>query len=765
MINQEVYGLSENWLDAVINYQSNPNKNQLANFMNAPLSPTTSSVSQIWRGVSEGKFEYGVPIDNSLSYCGLGYESSMSHTSYIGYNDGVKVLRTEERAITNFAFFERIKRTNSFIPPGDGSYGSVYPISDVLRRDKINQFAWIENPSSNFCLNSSPIVKLNPKNVVFLLQVYAGTSTSNGTWLDYDSFASNTNYAYIGGARFVPYFSNNGATGREASGGHATDSGEYRFILELLENYNIPEWNNFNYNIYSYVNNIFFGNMQGGFTGYYQTNNNYINIAFLTPKAKDNLHITTEGQPAGNYLMYISRYDTLAEEILKSIACFGLYFTTKQSVAMNGSLTDPDMYIGILDEYGVGHGQYLRGAATAQAPQSNYTDMHQVPYDPRSADTTKYQNDTQFYAGYGTSSFTKFWALTETQVNQLSQELYRIASDVPAGTSITEYNMKVYLTNNPIDCIISLKKFPVLNIPLATTDGTIYLGAKATNITGKILATPTWVFYFNFKNTTDTSLRQHFGGSFLDYEPYTKCKIVVPFCGTVEIPVSYIYEYDDIQIALVMDFITGACTAYVLANGITIDSISGSCAIDLPVSGIQSATLDSQIHSASMAREKQQTGLAAGLIAGAVAIGVGIATGGVATALGGAAAIVGSFMKAEDTGKQINYELSHMQTPMKQITAASGQIAHTYDMRCKMIINRPKLLNGFQDNDEAQAAYASTIGYACLIHGKVDDLHGLTQASISLDDVNCTAAEKELIRNAFANGVYLPDNYSDDYWT
>lgn len=762
MINQEVYGLSENWIDAVINWNSNPNKNQLANFMNAPLSPSSTSVSVLWRAVSEGKLEYGVPIDNSLSYCGHGYESAMSHTSYIGYNEGVKILRTDDRAITNFAFFERRRRENVYIP----STTDCPPITDLLRRNRINNFAWIDTlvPGTNFCVYNSPIVKLNPKNICFLVQVQATKSLGTPSWIDFNTFASDTDYRYFYAARIVPYFSNNGTTGRNSNAGAgAPEDGEYNFFLNLLENYNIPEWNNFNSNIYSYINNIIFGNLMGGQVGYYQSNNDYINIAYLTPKAKDNLHI--DDVQSSTYRIYIDRYNELAEEILKTVACFGLYFTTKSSVAINGSLTDSDMYIGILDEYGVGHGKYLRGAATAQAPQNNYTDMHQVPYDPRSADTTKYQNDTQFYAGYGTSSFTKFWALTETQVNQLSQELYRIASDVPAGTSITEYNMKVYLTNNPIDCIISLKKFPVLNIPLASTDGTIYLGAKATNITGKILATPTWVFYFNFKNTTDTSLRQHFGGSFLDYEPYTKCKIVVPFCGTVEIPVSYIYEYDDIQIALVMDFITGACTAYVLANGITIDSISGSCAIDLPVSGIQSATLDSQIHSASMAREKQQTGLAAGLIAGAVAIGVGIATGGVATALGGAAAIVGSFMKAEDTGKQINYELSHMQTPMKQITAASGQIAHTYDMRCKMIINRPKLLNGFQDNEEAQAAYANTIGYACLIHGKVDDLHGLTQASISLDDVNCTAAEKELIRNAFANGVYLPSTYSDDYWT
>ena len=290
----------------------------------------------------------------------------------------------------------------------------------------------------------------------------------------------------------------------------------------------------------------------------------------------------------------------------------------------------------------------------------------------------------------------------------------------------------------------------MLNIPLATSDATIYLGSKATSITGKILATPTWVYYFNFRNSANTSCRPIFGDNFLDYEPYTKCKIVIPFCGTVDIPVSYIYQYDDLQIALVMDFITGACTAYILVNGITIDSITGSCAIDLPVSGIQSATLDSQIHSVANAREKQQTALNTGLIAGAVSIGVGLATGNLPIAIGGGAAIIGSFMHATDTGKQINYELSHMDTPVKQVSAASGQIAHTYDMRCKMIITRPEISPEYSAED-----YASTIGFACLENGKVQDFQGFTVANIDLNNIEATAYEKQMISNAFAQGVYL----------
>ena len=107
-------------------------------------------------------------------------------------------------------------------------------------------------------------------------------------------------------------------------------------------------------------------------------------------------------------------------------------------------------------------------------------------------------------------------------------------------------------------------------------------------------------------------------------------------------------------------------------------------------------------------------------------------------------------MHATDAGKQINYDLTHMDTPIKQVSAASGQIAHTYDMRCKMIITRPEISPEYSAED-----YASTIGFACLENGKVQDFQGFTVANIDLNNIEATAYEKQMISNAFAQGVYL----------
>ena len=736
-INQDIYGTPEQWFNAYFQQQQITNKNKIAYF--------GENAKTLDSGVTNNKLSYDQPIDKSLSYCGLGSESALSHVAFFGYKDGArKLLEYNDREITNFAFFEKSTATN-------------YTYSDYINITQLNRLMWVDNMATAFNNTGdlSPLTVVNPHNIILFAEI-EGKAQQSHSW-------TNAGLAYVMGHRqelgwtffrrvkVTAYYgsSADNVAYSTTAGFSPMPANTIPFQIGLLDEYQCTEKSS-NFYRYSGINR---SNTIWGFPGNADitTSTDLIYLAYVTPNAKSHLKIGTNNEA------YIEYYEGMFDDILKTLACFGLYFTGSSTIAANGDFTNENMYIGLLDADGVGRGRYLQGAATAQAPQAaaSYTDMHNSGYDPSKIDPTKYQNDTNFYAGYGTSSFTKFYALTEAQVNTLSQELYRIANDVPTDTSITEYNMKVFLTNNPIDCIISLKKFPVLNIPLATSDATIYLGSKATSITdGKILATPTWVYYFNFRNSSGTSCRAIFGDNFLDYEPYTKCKIVIPFCGTVDVPVSYIYQYDDLQVALVMDFITGACTAFILVNGITIDSITGSCAIDLPVSGIQSATLDSQIHSVAMAREKQQTALGTGLIAGAVSIGVGLATGSLPMAIGGGAAIIGSFMHATDTGQQINYELSHMDTPVKQVSAASGQITHTYDMRCKMIITRPTIADEYSAEE-----YAQTIGFACLENGKVKDFHGFTVANIDLSGIAATAEEKKMIKTAFSTGVYLPDTW------
>jgi hypothetical protein len=450
--------------------------------------------------------------------------------------------------------------------------------------------------------------------------------------------------------------------------------------------------------------------------------------------------------------VYTEYYSEFEQDIMKTVACFGLYFTPNDSIGALGSLTDNDMYIGILDSDGIGHGEYLRGSNTVNAPQNNYTDMSQSGYDyTKGVDKTKYTNDTEFYTTWTSSAFTKMYVLRGSDVSSLANELYTAVAAAPTGEEIERYNQSVFLTQNPIDCIISLKKFPIEFFATTWQPVTpIKLGSYTCNTNGSPLPYTTGVYNFTFSNSTNNGLYPWFDKSFLDYEPYTKCELTIPFCGTIEIPTTYLHDYDTIDVKLIVDFISGACTAYIQARNITIDSVSGECAVTLPVNGIQSATLDSQIHSAATARNKSALTNGLGLIGGLAAVGIGIATGGIGTAvIGGIAALTsGANMITQD--KNIEYELQHMQVPLKQVSGASGAINQSYDMRCKMRITRPKISDSY--NAEV---YANTVGFACLINTTVNNLSGLTAGDINLDNVAASDVEKQIIKNAFAGGVIL----------
>lgn len=743
-INTSVYGTSEQWSNAFFQQAEIVDKNKLAYF-----GENAKTLSQ---GVANNKLSYSEPIDKSLSYCGLGTESAMSHVVYCGLHENAfQAYDSTDRQVTNFAFFEKQTSTQ-------------YTPNYFLDLSELNKFAWTTNIDTtfNYTQDLIPYTVVNPHNIILVIFL----SVSNGDGVYYDMTLeyfirtfSQYNWTRISRVKLTPYFGNNtdNVPWSASAGYNPTPQGHGAF-MGILDEYVVSAKNR---RFYMYENPTFDW-IPFGFVGENHIGSNSENVMYMCyiPETAKS-HIKYDNTHREFYIEY---YSGIEEDILKTVACFGLYFSTTTNDI--GNLTNEYTYIGLIDDDGVGRGRYLQGADTATAPQaqSNFKDMHDIPYDYKAVDNTKYQNDTEFYTSALADGFTRFWVMNSTGVDALLAELYDIMNDDDPDISIERYNMKVFLTQNPIDAVISLKKFPIDNIPTIAGAYFINIGAKSTNISASPLAAACGVYTFSFSSATDTSLYSHYNNSFLDYEPYTKAELYIPFCGTYEIPCTYLYDYGGVEVKLIIDFISGACTGYVLCNGICIGSCSGSCAISLPLSGIQSATLDSQIHSASVRDTQRSNTLAASIAAGAVSIAAGIFTGGTGALIGLAAAAVGigtAAVKSATEQAQIEYEVSHMQTPLKQVSAASGQIAHTYDMRAKLTISRPKI-----SSDYNSEVYANTVGFACIINDKIQNLSGLTQGTVHFKDMvqydgennviaTCTDTEKELIRNAFAGGVIL----------
>lgn len=731
-VNESVYGAANTWANAYYQQNSIVNKNKIANF-----GDNTYTLAQ---GVSKGKLSYTEGIDKSISFCGLGEESALSHIAFIARTSSntAAVLTENERFATNFGFFERVDNSMIFT-------------STDYRTNETNKYVWGNySNTDNFTKSLRPLTVVNPHNLVLCIYVRCGqagyNNTENMTLKTYlQSYTQSRPRIYK--VWVQPYFGD--TIPRLTEAGQGTP--EYRKPLQigLLDEYDFSA-KNLKFNSYQLqTNNVVFGSFASG-DYFYNIAESFAVVAF-TPNSREHLKVEYNNDL---YFPYFDYYEGFEEDILKTVACFGLYFTTDSNVAQNGALTNNDMYIGLLDENGIGHGQYLRGADTVNAPQNEFTDMSQSGYDyTKEVDKTKYKNDTEFYDSTLANGFTRFWVLDANGVSQVLNEMYDIMNDVDPDEPIERYSQKVFLTNNPIDCIISLKKFPVLHIPSLSGAYFVNFGSKATSISAYPLSKSCETYTFNFSAANDTSLYPVFGGDFRDFEPYTKCEIVIPFCGSVDVPCCYFYEYGGITVKLTIDFISGACTGFVLANGITISSVSGNCAIDLPVSGIQSATLDSQIFSAAQAKKQNFNKTRAGLVASALTATAGAITGNPVMIAAGAAGVLATAVNSKETVKNIDYELQHLQTPYKEVSTASGQISQSFDMRCKLIITRPKMLN-YDEN-----AYAETVGYACLNSGSVDSFHGLTYGTIELNGVPCTADEKSYIESMFANGVHLPTTY------
>lgn len=111
-------------------------------------------------------------------------------------------------------------------------------------------------------------------------------------------------------------------------------------------------------------------------------------------------------------------------------------------------------------------------------------------------------------------------------------------------------------------------------------------------------------------------------GDYRDFEPYCKLACMLPFVGVHDLKISS-YINKTITIKYAVDVTTGACTAYLYANNVIIDSFDGSMQVNRPVTGN-----DQQRQASSVFEGLMKTGAAAvgtvGQVAGGVASGTAI---------------------------------------------------------------------------------------------------------------------------------------------
>ena len=260
---------------------------------------------------------------------------------------------------------------------------------------------------------------------------------------------------------------------------------------------------------------------------------------------------------------------------------------------------------------------------------------------------------------------------------------------------------------DPMDAIIGLSI-----VPVAVPDGAprpIIVGNIVTDVSMKV-ATSQFV-----EVQCGTLNVNEFWSAYLDYEPYTKAEIYLPFCGVHQISVDDIMN-KTVEVRYHIDILSGACCAFVKCGDSVLYQFIGQCSSSIPISG------------------NDFTNVINGVLSATTAIGSLVATGGASAPLA-VPALSATALNA-----------------LKPNIEKSGAMGGTGGMlaiqKPYLVLTRPK-----QAHPENQNHYT---GYPSFITENLGDLSGYTEIEkIHLEGVPATDAELSELETLLKGGVIL----------
>lgn len=206
-----------------------------------------------------------------------------------------------------------------------------------------------------------------------------------------------------------------------------------------------------------------------------------------------------------------------------------------------------------------------------------------------------------------------------------------------------------------------------------------------------------------------------FWGAYLDYDPYTKVDIYLPYIGIRPLSADLVMG-KSIHVVYHVDILSGACVAYVSVGGTILYSFIGQCSASIPITG------------------DNWTNVINGALNIAGAIGTMVATGGASAPMG-----VGTIASTAVNGLKPSIEKSGGMSGMGGMLAVQTPY---------LIVTRPR-----QALPANQNAFS---GYPSFITETLGTLSGYTEIdSIHLENVPATSDELSEIENLLKGGVIL----------
>lgn len=301
------------------------------------------------------------------------------------------------------------------------------------------------------------------------------------------------------------------------------------------------------------------------------------------------------------------------------------------------------------------------------------------------------------------AGFVKLFSPTKSQLNSLANFLW--------SGNVGDTLKKLFA--NPMDVIINLGILP-FTVP-TTGQATIKVGFLDTDITMDVV-TNQYITIDCGNLTID-----EYWGSALDYSPYTKISVVLPYIGTRDLNVDEIMK-TTLNVKYRIDMLSGACVAFISANGTVLYQFSGNVMSQIPITAVDYKTVVNSV------------------VSTATAAAAAVASGGLSapfTAAMGVNAVATTANNVMNSKPHIN-----------RAGSIGGNAGYMAIQKPYLIIERPR--------QALPSRYNTFVGYPANITKQLKNVSGFTTVSdIHLENIPATESELNQIMTALKEGVIL----------
>lgn len=451
---------------------------------------------------------------------------------------------------------------------------------------------------------------------------------------------------------------------------------------------------------------------------------------------------------------------------IASLGCYVADYPTTAQKAPTGYYTGNNnhLYLGHMDASGITDGIMLQGGDIPSSVQAGiddiiqntpYTPIKPTPPTPSDTDPTNppvpsgkaepkitgdnvngYQN-RNFHA-----SSNSYYYLTDAELKNFIDILWGQPQSFYEAIQIAGKQ-----TASIFDYITSLRLYP-FDINVLFTNHSlspIFMGTGATlkktdSTEAQLQKLSDYIHYTTLCNF-DLSAFTGWRHNFLDYSPYTKISLYLPYAGTMDLDCQMISAFSDITsctitVDFAIDLQSGVLTYYVLADSSYLLATQNvKVGVDIPLNGN-----DSLQQSINMVRNTYSN--ATRLLAGASGIALNAMSGNGAGAV--AEALTAPVGIAE---MALNTSLASRQIPVNTMPT-SGSIS-------SMIAGQDPFITIYRQKIANPANYGHAIGYKTESTHTISELNGWTICrNPDLSGISATEGEKRLIADILTTGFY-----------